>query len=76
MIKVSMPTENLKQQSDNTKTPLTTLITQRLWAELGRSVGVTAAIQLVWLNPFTGSRPSHYPQKMCNKNDTHLKHCN
>ena len=35
-----------------------TSITQRLRTELGRSVGVTIATQLVWLR-FTGSKPSH-----------------
>ena len=34
-------------------------ITQRLRIDLGRSVGVTIATQLVWLNRFTGSQPSH-----------------
>ena len=30
-------------------------ITQRLRTDLGRSVGVTTATQLVWLNRFTGA---------------------
>ena len=34
-------------------------ITQRLWTDLRCSLGVTTAIQLVWLNQFTGSQPSH-----------------
>ena len=34
-------------------------ITQRLRIDLGRSVGVTMATQLVWLNRLTGSQPSH-----------------
>ena len=33
------------------------MITQRLRTDLGRSVGVTIATQLVWLNQFTGSQP-------------------
>ena len=39
-------------------------ITQRLRTDLGRSVGVTTATQLVWL---TGLRaqPSHFPQQPC-----------
>ena len=41
------------------QTPPKTLITQRLQTDLGRSVGVTKATQLVWLNRFTGSQPSH-----------------
>ena len=36
-----------------------TLITQRLRADLGRSVRVTIATQLMRLNRFTGSQPSH-----------------
>ena len=35
---------------DNTNTPSKTSITQRLRTDLGRSVGVTTVIQLVWLN--------------------------
>ena len=34
-------------------------ITQRLRTDLGRSVGVSTAIQLVWFNQFTGTQPSH-----------------
>ena len=64
-----------KKQRENTKTPQKTSITQRLRTDLGRSVGVTIAIQLVWLNRFTGSQPSHLPQKPCNQKDTHLKMC-
>ena len=47
-----------KKQRDNTKTPTKTSITQWLWTDLGRSVGVTIATKLVWLNRFTGSKPS------------------
>ena len=48
-----------KAQRDNTKTPPKTSITQRLRTDLRRSVGVTIATQLVLLNRFTGSQPSH-----------------
>ena len=48
-----------KKQHDNEKTPPKTSITQRLRTDLGRSVVVTIATQLVWLNRFTGSQPSH-----------------
>ena len=48
-----------KKQRDNTKTPPKTSITQRLRTDLGRSVWVMIATQLVWLNRFTGSQPSH-----------------
>ena len=36
-----------------------TSITQWLRTDLGRSVGVTAVTQLVWLNRFTSAQPSH-----------------
>ena len=39
------------------KTPPKTLITQQFRTDLGRSVGVTTATQLVCLNQFTGSHP-------------------
>ena len=49
-------------------TPQKSSITQWLWTDLGRSVGVTMATQLVLL---TGLRtqPSHFPQQPCNQND-------
>ena len=53
------PTEQSKKQRDNIKTPPKTLITQLLRTDLGRSVGVTAVTQLVWLNRFTSAQPSH-----------------
>ena len=48
--KTPAPTEQSKKQRDNIKTPPKTLITQLLRTDLGRSVGVTAVTQLVWLN--------------------------
>ena len=42
-------TEISKGQSDNTKTPQKSSITQRLRTDLGRSVGVTTATKQVWL---------------------------
>ena len=60
-------TEQSKKQRDNLKTPPKTLITQLLRTDLGRSVGVTAVTQLVWLNQFTSAQPSHSPQKKCNQ---------
>ena len=56
MTKAPTPTEKSKKQRDNTKTPPKTSITQRLRTDLGRSVGVTIATQLVWLNQLTGSQ--------------------
>ena len=61
MTKAPTPTEKAKKQRDNTQAPPKTLITQRLRTDLGRSVGVTTATQLVWLNRFTGSQPSNNP---------------
>ena len=67
MTKTPSTTEKSKKQRDNTKTPPKTSITQRLRTDLGRSVGVTIATQLVWLNRFMGSQPSHSPQQLCNR---------
>ena len=53
--KAPIPNEKSKKQHDNTKTPPKTSITQQLRTELGRSVGVTTASQLLWLNRLTGS---------------------
>ena len=59
MTKAPTPTEKSKKQRDNTKTPPKTSITQRLRTDLGRSVRVATATQLVWLNRFTESQPFH-----------------
>ena len=60
MTKAPTPTEKSKKATwQHTKTPPKTSITERLRTELGRSVGVTKATELVWLNMFTGSQPSH-----------------
>ena len=58
MTKAPTPTEMSKGQSDNTNNATKKSIKQRLRTDLGRSVGVTTATQLVWL---TGLRaqPSH-----------------
>ena len=58
LTKALIPTEKFKKQNENTKTPPKTSITQRLRTDLGWSIGVTTAIQLVWLNRFTGSKNS------------------
>ena len=65
------PTENPKTQCENIQTPTKTSITQRLRTDLGRSVGVTIATQLVWLIRLTGSQPSHSPQQLCNRGHEH-----
>ena len=51
--------KNPKNNVTTQRTPPKTSITQRLRTDLGRSVGVTIATQLVWLNRCTGSQPSH-----------------
>ena len=53
------PTEKPKKQLDNTKAPPKTSITQQLRTDLGRSVGVTTATPLVWLNRLMSAQPSH-----------------
>ena len=67
MTKTPTPTEKSKKQRENTKTPPQTSIIQRLRIDLGRSVGVKTATQLVWLNRLTGSQPSHSPQQLCTR---------
>ena len=54
MTKAHTPTEMSKRQSDNTKKPTKSSIKQQLRTDLGRSVGVTTATQLVWFTRFTG----------------------
>ena len=54
MTKAPAPTKKIKKQRGNTKTLPKTSITQRLQTGLDRSVWVTIASQLVWLNRFTG----------------------
>ena len=49
MTKAPTPTEMSKGQSDNKNNATKSSITQRLRTDLGRSVGVTTATQLVWL---------------------------
>ena len=73
MTKAPTPTEMSNGQSDNTKTPQKSSIKQRLRTDLGRSVGVTTATQLVVLTWFTGL-PSNSPQKPCNQKDTQKGH--
>ena len=55
-------------------TPQKSSIKQQLRTDLGRSVGVTTATQLVLLTWFTGP-PSHSTKQPCNEKDTHLKIC-
>ena len=52
--KPTLTEKNLRSNATTQKRHQKSLITQRLLADLGRSVGVTTATQLVWLNQFTG----------------------
>ena len=61
-----------KGKNDNTNNAKKSLITGRLRTDLGRSVGVTMATQLVWLTWFTG-QTFPPPQQPCNQKDTRLK---
>ena len=45
---------NVKREVTTQTTPQKSSIKQRLRTDLGRSVGVTTATQLVWLTWFTG----------------------
>ena len=75
MTKAPTPTENAKRAKWQHKTtPQKSSIKQQLRTDLGWSVGVTTATQLVWLTWFTGP-PSPLPQQLCNQKDTHLKIC-
>ena len=72
MTKTPTPTDKSKRQRYNTKKkPTKTSITQRLRIDLGRSVGVTIATKLVWLNRITGFQPSHSPQQLYNRAHEH-----
>ena len=73
MTKAPTPTEMSKGQSDKQTTPQKSSIKQRLRTDLGRSVGVTTATQLVWLTWFTGP-PSHSPQQPCTDGADDLLH--
>ena len=75
MTKAPTPTEQNPKKRDNTKTPLKTSITPRLLTHLGWLVGEAMTTQLVRLNRFTGSQPSHKLQKLCNQKDINFKIC-
>ena len=63
-----------KERSDNTKTPQKGSITQRLRNDLGWSVRVNIAIQLVWLSSLR-AQSSHSSQQPRTQNDTYFKYC-
>ena len=60
--------QNTTQQNKHTQE---TSIQQRLRTDLGRSVGITIANQLVWLNRLAGPQPSHSQQQLCNRGHEH-----
>ena len=59
MTKAPTPKEKSKKKRDTTKPPPKPSITQLLRTDLGQSIGVTTATQLVWLTLFMESQPSH-----------------
>ena len=63
---------NVKRANDNTNNVTKNSITQRFRTDLGRSVGVTTASQLVWLTNVR-AQPSQSPQQPCIQKDTYLK---
>ena len=70
------PYTNRKKNQKTTwqyKNATKTLITNRLRTDVGRPVEVTKSTQLVLLNRFTGTQPSHSLQQPCNQKDPHLK---
>ena len=75
MTKSPTSTEKSKKQYYNTKTQQKTSITQRLRTDVGWSIGVTIVAQVVWVNQFTGSEPSHLSQKLFYQKHKHLKIC-
>ena len=70
MTRSNTPTENSKKQSDNTKTTLKNFDYTTIGTNLGPSVDVLTATQLVWLNRFSGSLSSNGQQKLCYQRDT------
>ena len=61
---------NFKRASDNTNNATKSSIKQRLWTDLGRSVGVTKAIQLVWLTGVRAHLPSNRNSRVIKR--THI----
>ena len=71
MTKAPTPTEMSKRQSEHTNNATKSSITQRLRTDLGRSVGVATATQLVWL---TGLRAHlHTPRNSRVIKRTHIQ---
>ena len=60
MTKTPTPTEMSKGQVTTQTTPQKSSIKQRLRTDLGRSVGVTKATQLVWLTGLRAILPTNH----------------
>ena len=60
MTKAPTPTEMSKGQTDNTNNATKSSIKQRLRTDLGRSVGITTATQLVWLTGLRAHLPTNH----------------
>ena len=69
MTKALLPAEMSKGESATKSS-----ITQWLRTDLGWSVGVATATQLVWLTCLQ-AQPSHSLRQPCNQKDKHLKIC-
>ena len=64
MTKAPTPTEMSKGQVTTQTTPQKSSIKQRLRTDLGRSVGVTKATQLVWLTGLRAHLPTNHNSRV------------
>ena len=70
MTKAPTPTEMSKGESDITNNATKSSIKQRLRTDLGRSVGVTTATQLVWLTGLRAHLPTNHNSRLIKR--THV----
>ena len=70
MTKAPTPTEMSRGQVTTQTTPQKSSIKQRLRADLGRSVGVTTATQLVWLTGLRAHLPTNRNSRVIER--THI----
>ena len=70
MTKAPTPTEMSKGQVTTQTTPQKSLINQLLRTDLGRSVGVTKANQLVWLTGLRANLPTNRNSRVIKR--THI----
>ena len=73
MTKAPTPTEMSKGQSDNTNNATKKSIKQRLRTDLGRSVGVTTATQLVWLTGLRAHLPTNRNSRLIKRRNKHTR---